>query len=111
VKKFIQQLTLSLALVAASIGAQAAGSATGTVLGFYAAQSGIMLVYPSVSITTPSCTQTGRFAIDTNTVSGKEQAAAIRFAFALGRTVSIYGAGTCSVFTDTESVTSVYVSQ
>jgi hypothetical protein len=111
-QKFIQQIALSFLLAFASFGATAAGSATGLVIGYYAAQNGIMLVYPSVSLTTPSCSQTGRFAIDTSTETGKQQANAIRFAFALGRTVSMYGAGTCSsAFTDTENVVSVYVSQ
>ena len=110
-KKFVKQLALSLSLsLLAPFAANAAGSITGTVASIYALPMS-MVVMNGTPTGTPSCASTNpnRWAMDPTTANGQGQIALIRFAAALGKTVAIIGTGTCSLWTDTETVASILV--
>lgn len=105
-----KSLILSLALLF-SFAAHAAGAVSGTVA-LMEKVPGALLVTLSgtVSGTRPACaTITTRFAINTTTIDGQTDAAQIRFASALGRTVSFAGTYTCSVWSDTETAATITV--
>lgn len=53
----------------------------------------------------PSCaTVTYRFAFDSTTPAGRSQLALLLTAYAMGKTVLVYGNNSCSVWSDTETM-------
>lgn len=106
-KKSILSVVLALAVVSA----QAAGSSTGTITVLLPAGSGVSLFTSSGASTgQPACaTQAGRFAVDTNTQAGRTQDAHLRWAAALGKTVTFIGLGTCSLQGDSETLNYVSI--
>jgi hypothetical protein len=109
VKKFIQQLTLSLALLA-PFAAAAAGVSSGLVVYPIARSDGVYFV--RVSGTTAGRASCGAsnpdfYTVDGNTEGGRILIAQLRFARALGQTVTIYGTGTCPTLSTYEGVSQI----
>ena len=57
----------------------------------------------------PACATSGRFALDTSKSAGRTTLAILIGAFVSGKTVVIYGLGTCNTWSDSEDVSFVYV--
>jgi hypothetical protein len=108
----VKKLILSLAFLA-PFAAHAVGTYTGLVQKTYPMATGHLLVEVTAITGSPACSAFSRFLIDTSTTGGKEQANWIRFASALGRTVTVIGTGTCvtSPAFQTESVDYIQVYQ
>jgi hypothetical protein len=102
----MKKLFLSLVLAFSSFAALAVGTSTGTITAIYAMPSGVMMFTSSGSSSgQPGCaTSAGRFAIDTTTAAGKEQAASLMYAAAIGKTVAFTGLGTCAIWSDSEGL-------
>lgn len=102
-----------IASLFASFAAHAVGSSLGTVSAIWSTSTGVVMVQSSAvsSGTPPSCaTVTGLFAIDATTAGGKELAANLRYAAALGKTVSFLGlGGACSLWSTVENLDRVYI--
>ncbi|WP_454828401.1 hypothetical protein [Pseudoxanthomonas wuyuanensis] len=68
---------------------------------------GVVLFHTSAArADVPACAagQAMRWAIDTNTASGKSQLAGLLTAHTTGKKVQVIGTDTCSIWADTESV-------
>ena len=52
----------------------------------------------------PSCATGTRWAIDTTTSAGQTMASVVLTAYALGKQIAVTGTGTCSAWSDTETV-------
>ncbi len=85
-------------------GAGVAGA--GNIVGPYFMQTDALLVSTDAPQSgAPACaTVASRWAIDGTTPAGKIQVAAVLAAFAMGKKIAVWGAGTCSVWGDTETV-------
>lgn len=57
----------------------------------------------------PACASEDRWVINLSTQAGQAMYAAVLTAIASGRKIAVHGAGTCSVWGDTESVTYIQV--
>lgn len=61
--------------------------------------------------TLPSCaTATTKWALDVSTPDGHAQLSVLLTAYSLQKPISVIGAGDCSVFGDTESISYFYIS-
>jgi len=59
----------------------------------------------------PACaTVPSRFAIDLTTKSGQEFASVVKMAHATGMQINVIGRGTCTIWGDTESVATLFIS-
>lgn len=102
----MKKLILSL-LALFSFSAMAAGSVSGTVTDYVPAVSGSISVRTAGTATgQPGCASgnPGWFIIDTSTEGGRQMATSIRFAFALGRTVTLVGTNACTTTGTSENL-------
>jgi hypothetical protein len=111
VKKFIQQLTLSLALVA-PFAASAGGITPGIINEMIATDTGYVYIRTTGTTTgQPGCAaaNAGRFVVNANTNAGASVAARLSFAYALGRSVVIQGTNACGISGVDESLSFVVI--
>jgi hypothetical protein len=67
--------------------------------------TGVVLVVPdAVPGNKPACNTQSRYAFDGTTAAGKQLTALILTAFAMGRTVTFVGTGSCTVWGDSEDL-------
>lgn len=74
--------------------------------------NGVVVVYTDGQrLGTPNCALASptRFAIDAATTAGKVQLAGLLSAHATGKPVRIVGTGTCSVYSDSETINYFYI--
>ena len=108
----MKNLFLSIALVLFASTSFASAS-SGPISEWYFMSNGVVLVYSSGvrTGTQPSCvtSPSNRFAFDATTPAGKAQLAGILAAYASGKIVEIVGAGNCSAYSDSESLSFFHV--
>lgn len=115
-KYFCRTLAIVLTLgVASSAMAGAVSNAKITKVLASGGAGAAFFVYVDIAPTTAAAacaTQTTsayRWALDPSTAAGKAGIAAILMAQATGKTITVYGTGTCTVWSDTENVSWVMV--
>ncbi|MBW8858721.1 MAG: hypothetical protein JF570_03040 [Caulobacter sp.] len=100
--------TLIAALVAATTATAAeAGSSSGGSVTMIAPNNGGSLVFFTsvpAAAPRPACATSDRWSINTTTMQGQTMAAGIYAAMAAGFKINVYGTGSCSEVSDTESV-------
>lgn len=100
-----------LAALMISAATQAGSATSGTLSTVHFMSGGNVILYTSGSRSdVPSCasTQPNRFAVNGTTEGGKVQLSGLLTAYAAGKSVVIYGTGTCSVQGDTETISYFY---
>jgi len=111
--KAVQAIMMTGALVASPALAGSAGPGVVTrITGVPASTPPTILFYTNGPRTSaPACaTMTDRWVIDVSTPSGQAAAAIVISAQAQGKTIYVTGTGTCSIWTDTETVNFLDVS-
>ena len=106
--RFRPLVTLIAALAAATAATTAeAGSSSGGNVTIIAPNNGGSLVFYTnvpAAAPRPACATSDRWPINTTTLQGQTMAAGIYAAMAAGFKISVYGTGSCSELSDTESV-------
>jgi hypothetical protein len=114
----MERITKSIRLAAIAIALLAAPAAwtsiawDGTLTNPHFMQNGVVLVYTSgnrPSIPACGAGQPTRFALDGSTAQGKTQVAGLLAAYAAGKQVVIVGTDTCSVYSDSETISYFYI--
>lgn len=86
---------------------------TGTITEIWAIGNGALLFNVTVSRTTPpACSGAGsdhRFAIDASTTAGQALASSLLLAYSLGKQVFVAGTGSCTIWSDVETVLMIYI--
>lgn len=109
-KRIITSLaSLGLLLAAATPQAFASDAGFGYITNIYAVSNGAILFYTSGTRTSPlpACSGPGlqqRYALDASTTAGQAYASALLTAYTLHKQISIHGTGTCTIWSDTETV-------
>jgi len=83
-----------------------AGSGLGTASNVAVQNNGVALFSINGTRTgAPSCATTNRFAFAANTSAGQNMLATLLTGYGLGRSISVFGDGTCTTWPDSENVT------
>ena len=103
----VTMLAMSLLM---SISAQASEASLGKPYALLVHEQGAAFFHHDGSRTArPTCATQDRWVINLSTQTGQAMYAAVLTAIASGRKIMVHGAGTCSVWGDTESITYVQV--
>ncbi|MDV6330603.1 hypothetical protein [Asticcacaulis sp. 201] len=81
----------------------------GYISNLYAMNNGAILFYTSGTRTNPlpACSGPGlqqRYALDASTTAGQAYASVLLTAYTLHKQISVHGTGTCTIWSDTETV-------
>ncbi|HWW25874.1 MAG TPA: hypothetical protein VNZ85_08275 [Caulobacter sp.] len=93
--------------------AEASEAQLGNIVRLFATSNGaVMFDTTGARTTAPACQGAAvpnRFAINGSTVAGQSQLAALMTAYSLRKRIWIYGSGTCTIWSDTETVSWFWV--
>jgi hypothetical protein len=108
--KIMKRVFLTLLLAVFAPLSTAGSAAAGTLSLLHFMSNGVVIVYTNGARSgVPSCSPfPTRFALNASTAAGKTQLAGLLTAYASGSPVVIMGTGTCSVWSDTESIDYFY---
>jgi hypothetical protein len=98
---------VTLAWCVMALPAHASDASSGTITQPQATQNGAVIFMHSGTRTAPPSCGAGyatRWAVDASTVQGQAQLSVLLTAYALRKSITIHGAGTCSIWGDTETV-------
>ena len=100
--------SLALLLVAVSCiasTAHASNSSSGSVSGILPLNNLMLFNHNGSRPNVPACaTVSGRWAFDASTPAGQSKVAALLTAYSLGKKITVFGAGQCDLWGDTETV-------
>lgn len=91
------------ALAMTSAPAVAGDAALGSISVLYAVTNAIVFAHNGSRTNAPSCA-TGGWAVAANTSAGQSQASVLLAAYAMRKRIAIQGTGTCSVWSDRETI-------
>ena len=107
---------LQILILALPLTVSAGGQVSNTSISFIeTTATGVCFIWLANSIvgSPPTCASKApsRFVLDCTSPGGKAIMANMEIAFAIGKTVTIYGAGNCNFYSDTESISSAVSNQ
>lgn len=94
--------------------AQASDASSGTITQPQATQNGaVIFVHSGTRTAAPACGAgyATRWAVDASTLQGQAQLSVLLTAYALHKSITIHGAGTCSIWGDTETVGIILINE
>jgi hypothetical protein len=107
----MKKILVASCLMAASLFAHA-GNSEGPVSDYIMSAQGKLFFIAGAQVSRPSCSTMGAWAVDlagTNAAGGRGILAVIIAAKAAGKSIKVFGTGTCDVWGDRETVSYVQV--